>query len=462
MSLADLPPEMVERIASFLDPLALGAMRLTCHDARNKSNDEFRHRVLNQQWLLQEDSLSTLTEIAQDGRFQDKLTSLRLGTHAMYAFDLDQTNRSYDRMPDRSSAWTAFLKYTRQQDNFLQSERPTAMLTAAMIWMPALRNVEIGQWCIGSEEARIGWGGNIIHHATGSGMCGMWHSKPPRHGALSGDALKRYCPNFTDTVAIVFTNFLSALSVTHHPIERLSVVFYHGHLWPMDVTFMQTLTPGTDYHRGVTSALTRLKTLRLALEYRWMGRSHVDNPDPNGWLTNFVGLAPCLESLSLFFSGFDSWSDCLNDQIPFGHFAVGTHLAHLRNLELGNVVLEPQHLALLISKHRATLAQVSLLRVSLRGSASHDLQWPELLLPLCKDGGAELTLIKLSCLYESDGAVLVFATEGVEQCQECGPPSRHTHAYWGLGLKCHHVTFISDNGRIPSMICRRDIARGDI
>jgi len=99
MSLHQIPPELVEHIASLCDAITLGSLRLTCHELLNRTSHEFAACVLNQQWLMQEDSLLELGKSTRDERFSDKLATLRLGTHAFYDFEWLEPDKS-DKEPE--------------------------------------------------------------------------------------------------------------------------------------------------------------------------------------------------------------------------------------------------------------------------------------------------------------------------------------------------------------------------
>jgi len=146
------------------------------------------------------------------------------------------------------------------------------------------------------------------------------------------------------------------------------------------------------------------------------------NAGPRTWLTNFVSLAPRLERLSLFFDSLDiehldSWTQT---SVPSGHFADNIHIARLRHLEFGNAVLAQRDLEYFLKKHAVTLSTVSLLRLGLRSSHDHEPDWPLLLRLLDKSrDGANLGYMELSCLYETDGSIVIFEPIGMEECIEC-------------------------------------------
>jgi len=173
MALPVLPSELLNHIASFLDPIALDKLRLTAKGIYAKTFDDYARRVLGQRWLLaREESLETLMDIAVDERFRDKLTDLRFSTHMLSVYEVDV----YDNEPadDKDSEkgltlWRHFVKLYREQTHFVRFGRPQAILTHAFTKMPALRAVEIGEWCspgLREQSYRIGWGGNRTQETT--------------------------------------------------------------------------------------------------------------------------------------------------------------------------------------------------------------------------------------------------------------------------------------------------------
>jgi len=126
--------------------------------------------------------------------------------------------------------------------------------------MPALRDVEIGQWFSIGQAPRVGWGGNVINRETYNAMCCDRFGDLSELSEIDENIPQYHEPSFTDTLAYHLTSFLSALSVTQQPIERLPVGVHSDNICSrrIYVSELQTLLLSGAYCRGVRIALSSL------------------------------------------------------------------------------------------------------------------------------------------------------------------------------------------------------------
>lgn len=64
---------------------------------------------------------------------------------------------------------------------------------------------------------------------------------------------------------------------------------------------------------------------------------------------------------------------------------------------------------------------------------------------------APTKMIKLACLYETDGRLLLFSTDGLEACLQCQPWFRQIGKIGPL-FDCKHACYESEDGRLPREI----------
>ena len=125
-------------------------LRLTCHEIYDRTFAVFSAGVLRQSWLMSEDSLDTLTAIADDDRFRARLSHLVINAHYLYLYD-----------GVRDAARNKFLEFGRKQTDFLAGGRSTSMLAVTLSKLSKLDSVKVGQWLRQGEE-RV-YGLSLIH-----------------------------------------------------------------------------------------------------------------------------------------------------------------------------------------------------------------------------------------------------------------------------------------------------------
>ncbi|KAK5121786.1 hypothetical protein LTR85_004661 [Meristemomyces frigidus] len=482
MSLNGLPPELVERIAQLLDPMALGNLRLTAREVYDKTFHDYSRRVLGQRWLLtREESMRTLMDVACDPRFRNKLTELRIDTHTLLEYwdedasddedddDEDDNHRNDDdkrskEKPAREEAWRHFIVLHREQDLFMEYLRPTAMLTLALTKLPALRNVEVGEWCRSGQFPRYGWGGNRVANLTQQSLCPYeWNTGPPDYYETNGHERRwdDYDYEPESSLAFHFSALLTALSVTRTPIERLSAGLWKVYgrlerLRDLDIPSLQQLLKDGPLVNGLKAAFTDLKSLRLALEYQMMLRDRTTSAVDHHSLANFLNRTPRLEALDLYFDDFSVSIGQIHGPLAFGLCSKYCRLEHLTSLDLHNLGLVAKELIAFRQRHASTLQHVSLERIALYADptpgATGDLHWSQTLNALQKPSLRSLTL---QCLYE-DTKLIVFDPAGLLDCSVCGTCSYHRSRRL-VPLDCSHVPYTSNEGLIPTEILEWNI-----
>lgn len=254
------------------------------------------------------------------------------------------------------------------------------------------------------------------------------------------------------------TTVLTALSITQQPLESFSVILHDGEVCCASVDALQTLPLHGALYRGLKSTFRHLQELTLALRYTEGNIRDAENKEPYCWLTNFVDLAPRFERLTLFFDGLrndlkrPSWQNAK----LLGAFAENAFVARLCHLELGNVQLNAEQLHLLLMKHASSLKKLFLTRVSLQGRDFHEPRWGRLFELLdSNQGEMQLTWMKLLCLYDTNGTVMVFNTDGVDGCV-CLDSDEHVSFWNAVNMPCGHLRYESQ-GSAPTEVCLREL-----
>jgi hypothetical protein len=281
MTLASLPPELLSRIASFAGSFDLSSLRLTNRELHEKLQFDYDRRVLSQRWLFSEASIRTLVKVARSPRFQDRLTDFRISTLFIY----------YVTWEAKTVLWE---RYHEEQEAFKASDRPAACLTVALMAMPKLRTIEVGQWCRPHERLQLGWGGKTVARII---------EEPLEPTQCDEDRDEDGTLKNRQKMTIIFNALLTALSVTERQIEKLSARLltpFNGKSRPeLDGIEVSMIQPKSKpLWRGLRVALSCLKQLELAVRYEKVRKSSKKTNDGwKYWLPQFVSLAPCLGKL---------------------------------------------------------------------------------------------------------------------------------------------------------------------
>lgn len=229
------------------------------------------------------------------------------------------------------------------------------------------------------------------------------------------------------SLLVHFTAAITALSVAQNPIKRLSVG-----LWKLEggrcsweelngvpVPDLQTLFVDSPLCRGLRFAFRDLASLRMALEYRRhdLYRDTGSNRRTMHWLRDFLSLAPNLKNIELWFDGMTTDLERIFTHRAFAAVARHIRLAHLTSLELHHAVLTGKLLRRFFNKHTETLARVYLQRIRLSPpTAQPSVTWSYVLEALCK---SSLYFVKLECLYEEGGELVMCDIDDVTDCDIC-------------------------------------------
>ncbi|KAK5133710.1 hypothetical protein LTR08_007464 [Meristemomyces frigidus] len=458
MSLSALPPELLCRISIYLGAYDLNALRLASRDSREKTRYDYEDRILSQRWRMSDDSLGTLNQLLQHPRFATRYTDLRISTSFLSEhLEREATGGGFD----------LWLEYLDEQHAFLKSSRPAALLTAVLVRMPGLRNVEIGQWCEPEEPFELGWGGNLLECMTESRLDPYMNVDPDAE--VFDEDLDMIdmmdIPNMYNTnLTFNFDTVLTALSISQQPIETLA-----AHLWSdcegfaddlrgVEVTglqpFAQELGGASHLRTGLKNSLASLKQLQLVLEYRLADHEGFvieHNEHWIQWLQEFIDLAPQLETLSLYFDGL-AMEEQLGDtgnRIAFSCFARQAYMEHLTYLELANGVVASDSLYILLCKQWPKLKHMALKRVALDYIDPGKKDWSEILCGLGVLDDVPRSL-SLACLYEEDGKLVTFSTEPSEECV-CRSGTYHEPGIFRFP-RCRHTMFETAEGRLPTKV----------
>jgi len=117
MGLPQLPSELLDCITSYLDSAAFAAVRWTCREIYSKTAQEPADRIVNQQWLLQCQSLNALIRAAEDMSIQGKMQKLWQGTSDLNSF-INQPERFRNGERDSLSldpgtAWKTYVGFAQ-------------------------------------------------------------------------------------------------------------------------------------------------------------------------------------------------------------------------------------------------------------------------------------------------------------------------------------------------------------
>ena len=108
MTLQELPTELVSWVGSFLDPFSPGLLRLTSRELCEKTHSEYERRILDQRWMLSEDSLLNLLDVVNKFHLRHKVGDLRISTYASQDFIVVLNALAITRYPtERLSAYSS-------------------------------------------------------------------------------------------------------------------------------------------------------------------------------------------------------------------------------------------------------------------------------------------------------------------------------------------------------------------
>ncbi|KAK5733666.1 hypothetical protein LTR17_009519 [Elasticomyces elasticus] len=290
LALLALPAELLCLVANCIPASSFRELRLTCREMAAKNGHAFEAHILQTRWRISEDSLATLLQIARTPRFRHRIRVLRFSVHF-----LNNYNTWFEKGESAKSYWATLV---RQQIEFLEGDRPAALLGLILSNLPDLLEVEIGQWDLGYDNY---------------------------HGKLDID--RSQVAQYATPTTICFRRILTALALVQPRLVTLSV--RNWDIWGIDhgveVDRIAALEPGTPTARGLGAAFNNMTCFRVCLDY---GAKFVTNDWNKGrsqWLTNLIGLMPRLKILFVAFNGIYDDIDRLNHVFE-------SHLDVTRNL----------------------------------------------------------------------------------------------------------------------------------
>lgn len=303
----DLPPELVDIIASQLEWKAFCALRLTCKHIAETSFYTLARRIQGLRFLNAPHALTALLDMANDPRLGNNISTLRLGTaHLVQGwadefYDDRATDAAMREDQDELAAIQTcrenFKRYAERQHEWIKGD-DISMLMAIMASLPNLQNVEVGEWdnsLVGDlERLSFCYGMRNI-------VADCW--RPEYHSNFPFYMEDLFMNDRDDLdwedLGITYHSSLArntqavlrALSVIRKPIRSLSA---HQSLMPSIP--MNKMTALDSYYKdGLRAAFRQLKELKLGVSWN-------DPPGPphtqyNNWLLDLVNLAPQLEHL---------------------------------------------------------------------------------------------------------------------------------------------------------------------
>jgi len=291
---------------------------------------------------MNEDSLGTLSDIVEHPRFRDRHTSLRVSTYFLSEYlERGKSGSQYDM-------WCELLW---EQQAFLPSDRPTALLTSILCRTPSLRHIEIGQWCEPGCPYDLGWGNNAIESMTECRLDPYYRLNREEGDEDDDQDIFDTPTSYSHNITIIFNSLLTAISAARQPIQSLAATLwtecegFSDDLRGLEVSMVQPsaheLGTSSDFRSGLEDSFRGMKRLKLALEYGWADNDDHINPHWKQWLVEMVKLAPSLEHLSLYFDNLDleRLGGTFN-RLGFLYFARQAHMERLTHLELAHGVVQ--------------------------------------------------------------------------------------------------------------------------
>ena len=475
MTTPALPAELWELIASFVDANTLSALRLTSRMFYDCTLETFTTKVTKRRWLLRAASLDTLRAAASNPHLRERLTTFRLGTHAL---------TSWVERPDEPhwrDAWEAelmeqhLLTWRRRETN--EPMGPGAALIAdALHDLPALRRIEIGEWCTAATGFEIGHGGRQSRNGSAQYLdpafrsakmytTEVLHDGRPELYIEEGDNMNQPRSRLSEC----FQHTLHALMIKRsehnaQPLESLSALLYDGRtktLRGILTDDMQKLKQGSKTFRALQPALADLRELSLAVEVdgiHWVYRKV--NSRPETWLSVFLRLVPSLEVLQLFcIDRFGSGAYA----VAFCYFLRDTCLERLARLELACARINGLYFEDFLHfwhRHASSLTHLTLTCVQLSAVETAESGWPIMLkkmsqLPL------RLSMLRLQGLTDWSDILIFSESRGPWGCDECLLMSGRQAASSVNVPPCGHTSYESHTGQWPARETMRTCSRFD-
>ncbi|KAK5740691.1 hypothetical protein LTR17_004496 [Elasticomyces elasticus] len=417
-ALLALPAELLCLVATCMPASSFGELRLTCREMAAKTAHAFEEHLLHTRWRVSEDSLATLLEISRTP-LGCKIRHLRFSIHFLNYYS------GFKKVEATKSYWATRVK---EQIEFLEGDRPVALLALILSNLPKLQNLEIG-----------------VH-------------------SYHGDMVRR--PGSASPITTCFRRLFTALALVQPSLVRLSV--FHWDIWNTDVgvevdrlTALAVRGPAV---RGLGIAFANLTCFGICLDYKAkFNPIKNQNMTRTQWLATLVGLMPRLKLLFLAFDGIHDDLADTNHRFE-GHldatkdFFLHVHIPSLVSFELSKTVCFPPDLHHFFQKHAPTLKTVLLRRVRLSDECEEPMTWYQLFSVLRSRRTLDLSYIKLSMLYNRRGGAIAFDTRWVAYCKTCRREPSKDDRDWQFA-RFHH-TYISVVGLLPVIPTDEEIKQG--
>ncbi|KAK5680205.1 hypothetical protein LTS10_007132 [Elasticomyces elasticus] len=250
-ALLALPAELLCLVATCMPASSFGELRLTCREMAGKTSHAFEEYLLHTRWRVSEDSLATLLEISRT-LLACKIRHLRFSIHFLNYYS------GFKKVEAGKSYWATLVE---EQIEFLEGDRPAALLALILSNLPNLQNVEIGEFndlrrC---GDPDLGWGGGALQLLTDQRL-GV-HS-------YHGEMVRR--PGSASPMTTCFRRLFTALALVQPSLVRLSV--FHWDIWNTDIGVevdrLTTLAVRGPAARGLGIAFANLTCFRICLDYK--------------------------------------------------------------------------------------------------------------------------------------------------------------------------------------------------
>ncbi|KAK4138413.1 hypothetical protein BT67DRAFT_437737 [Trichocladium antarcticum] len=355
--LVHIPLEVLLRITSLISTTDLSSVRLTCKALEGGLFNFFSHEFFRKkQFMVSSYSLQALVDIAKHPTLSSSLKHVIISTDRLQ-LDTNRPQHDFPGMQDDNDRYRANLGLADHM-SLMTTGGLRDMLAEAFGSLPNLETVDVRDFNANSRSR--------------DGRGAPWRS----YGALTLSRATNMAVGSASTynggpyVTQLFGAITAALAVSRARPKNIQVHLRKGGLfsdWGLhDSAFF--ITPRLE--SSMTQVLCGLQSLHLTL--------HIIHPNinPTPFITQkFLSLAPNLTWLRLNFSAVSdqsgpeqllSWlalKDTETSVTPQDMDPIQFH--RLEQLDLGNLVIQPQTLLKLVAKFGPTLTTLSLRRVAL-------------------------------------------------------------------------------------------------
>lgn len=364
VNFANIPLDITNEILSYLSVEGFCALRLTCDALRRNTLDAFSRRYFKERTVILTSlsSLQDLTEVSSHPTLSPCIRTLKVDSQVFGGASLEgHEERFLEVLGISNHVYHDHLEAAMEIHNRNLDKRD---LTLALSKLRSLHTINVENPAIYGTSQRPVW---EIYRKGFEGQ--EWR-----------------------VLKVVFDAIAAAGAVVGLTLRELSVenFFYGGPRSPLLLD-----GPDTQSFTSLSCGLKSLRTLRMKL-------SASDCPDQDDWVSTLLGATSELKTLDLSFNR----SYLNSPQLYFQSIAAETHMSHLTTCNLHNSRLRERHLKQFFTTHKATLRELRLCHVVLRGGS-----WGSLLQHVREN--LNLKRLILSSVYNQVGHLHGVAREEV-------------------------------------------------